>query len=85
VRPLKNNFGHDHALYSAGGKLVDPELPIPDGLLQKAGRLSKFEPASIEVTLRGLCEECRKCTGARLIGFLTRTIDADLGLAKIKM
>lgn len=51
---------HDHALCSACGKLVDLELPIPDGLLQKAGRLSKFEPASIEVTLRGLCEECRK-------------------------
>lgn len=51
---------HDHALCSACGKLVDLELPIPDGLLQKAGRLSKFKPASIEVTLRGLCEECRK-------------------------
>ena len=60
MRPLKNNFGPDHALYSAGGKLVDLKLLIPDGPLLKAGRLSKFEPASIEVTLRGLCEECRE-------------------------
>ncbi len=51
---------HDHALCSACGKLVDLNLPIPAGLLQTAGRLSKFKVASIEVTLRGLCEKCRK-------------------------
>ena len=50
---------HDHAICNGCGKLVDLELSIPDGLIKEAAKRSKFEPGSIEVTLRGLCPECR--------------------------
>jgi len=49
---------HDHAICSNCGKLVDLELSIPAVLLQKAAKLSKFEPQSIELILRGACPEC---------------------------
>jgi len=49
---------HDHAICSKCAKLVDIELPIPDGLLEEAAHRSKFEPESIELILRGLCPEC---------------------------
>ena len=49
---------HDHAICNKCGKLVDMELPLPDGLLEEAAGRSKFEPESIELTLRGLCPEC---------------------------
>ena len=51
---------HDHALCNNCGRLVDLELPIPDGLLEEAANRSKFEAKSIELTLRGLCPECSK-------------------------
>ena len=51
---------HDHALCNKCGKLVDMELSIPNGLLEEAAGLSKFEAESIEFTLRGLCPECSK-------------------------
>ena len=51
---------HDHALCNNCGKLVDLELPLPDGLFEEAAERSKFEATSIELTLRGLCPECRK-------------------------
>jgi Fur family ferric uptake transcriptional regulator/Fur family peroxide stress response transcriptional regulator len=51
---------HDHAICNNCGKLVDLELPLPDGLLEEAADSSKFEGASIEMTLRGLCPECSK-------------------------
>lgn len=51
---------HDHAICNKCAKLVDIELPIPDGLLEEAALRSHFEPASIELTLRGLCPECIK-------------------------
>jgi Fur family ferric uptake transcriptional regulator/Fur family peroxide stress response transcriptional regulator len=51
---------HDHAICNACGKLVDLELSIPDGLIREASKRSKFEAGSIEVTLRGLCPECRE-------------------------
>lgn len=51
---------HDHAFCNKCGKLVDLELTLPDGLLEAAAELSKFEAASIELTLRGLCPECSK-------------------------
>ena len=51
---------HDHAICNNCGKLVDLELHIPDGLLEEAADLSKFEAESIELTLRGLCPECSK-------------------------
>lgn len=51
---------HDHAVCNNCGKLVDLEVPLPDGLLEEASRLSKFELGMIELTLRGLCPECSK-------------------------
>lgn len=51
---------HDHALCNKCGKLVDIELSIPVGLIETAAALSKFEPESIELTLRGLCPKCRE-------------------------
>ena len=51
---------HDHAICDKCGKLVDLELSLPDGLLETAADLSNFEPASIELTLHGLCPECSK-------------------------
>lgn len=50
---------HDHAICNDCGKLVDMELSIPDGLIKEAAKRSKFEAGSIELTLRGLCPECR--------------------------
>ena len=50
---------HDHAICNKCGTLVDLELSIPDGLIKEAAKRSKFEAGSIELTLRGLCPECR--------------------------
>jgi Fe2+ or Zn2+ uptake regulation protein len=50
---------HDHAICNKCGKLVDLELRIPDGLIDEAAKRSKFEAGSIELTLHGLCPECR--------------------------
>ena len=49
---------HDHALCTSCGKLVDFELPIPGELMKKATRLSRFQPESVELILRGLCPDC---------------------------
>ncbi len=49
---------HDHAICNKCGKLVDLELPIPEGLLVEAASRSRFEAESIELTLRGLCPDC---------------------------
>ncbi len=51
---------HDHAICNHCGKLVDMELSIPDGLIKEAAKSSKFKVGSIELTLRGLCPECRR-------------------------
>ncbi|CAN5257830.1 peroxide-responsive transcriptional repressor PerR [soil metagenome] len=51
---------HDHAICNECGKLVDLEMPLPDGLLEEAADRSKFKATSIELTLRGLCPECSK-------------------------
>jgi Fur family ferric uptake transcriptional regulator/Fur family peroxide stress response transcriptional regulator len=50
---------HDHAICNDCGKLVDIELSIPDGLIKEAAKRSKFEAGSIELTLHGLCPDCR--------------------------
>ncbi|MBV9215869.1 MAG: transcriptional repressor [Acidobacteria bacterium] len=52
---------HDHALCTECGTLVDIEMELPQGLVEKAAEFSKFEPESIEFTLRG---KCPKCSGA---------------------
>ncbi len=51
---------HDHALCNRCGKLVDLELSIPKKLLEEAASRSQFKPDTIELTLRGLCPECKK-------------------------
>lgn len=51
---------HDHAICNGCGKLIDLDLPIPDELLKKGERLSKFRADSIELVLRGTCPECTK-------------------------
>lgn len=51
---------HGHAICTKCGKLVDLELRIPKGLIKEAADRSKFEPESIELTLRGLCPECSR-------------------------
>ena len=51
---------HDHAICSHCGGLVHLELSIPSGLIKEAARRSKFEAGSIEVTLHGLCPECKE-------------------------
>ncbi len=50
---------HDHAICNACGKLIDINLKLPDELVKLAARLSKFKPESLELTLRGLCAECK--------------------------
>lgn len=50
---------HDHALCNRCGTLVDLELAIPRKLIEEAASRSRFEPESIEFTLRGLCPECK--------------------------
>ena len=51
---------HDHAVCQKCGKLVDLELPISPSLLKKATELSRFQPESVEIVLRGLCPDCQK-------------------------
>ncbi|MFV0387837.1 MAG: transcriptional repressor [Pyrinomonadaceae bacterium] len=50
---------HDHAICNKCGKLIDLELDIPEELVKLAAKRSKFQPESIELTLRGLCPECK--------------------------
>lgn len=51
---------HDHAICTECGKLVDIEMEVPADILKKAARQSKFEPETLEFTLRGKCPECAK-------------------------
>lgn len=55
----RNLTRHDHALCTKCGKLIDLDLRIPKVLVKEAAELSRFEPESIELTLRGLCPECK--------------------------
>lgn len=50
---------HDHAICNRCGKLIDIDLELPAELVKRAARLSKFKPESLELTLRGLCPECK--------------------------
>ena len=50
---------HDHAICTACGKLVDIEMEIPDEIVKRAARYSKFKPESLEFTLRGKCPDCK--------------------------
>ena len=51
---------HDHAICTRCGKLVDIEMDHPKELVQRAAKMSRFKPESLEFTLRGLCPECSK-------------------------
>jgi Fur family peroxide stress response transcriptional regulator len=57
---------HDHAICSDCGKLVDFDLPQAADLMQAAARKSKFKPASIHLTLRGICPDCRIAAGSKV-------------------
>ena len=50
---------HDHAICNRCGKLVDMDLEMPEELIKLAAKFSKFKPESLELTLRGLCPECK--------------------------
>jgi Fur family transcriptional regulator, peroxide stress response regulator len=49
---------HDHAVCSKCGKIIDVDLPIPEGLLKNGGVLSKFKVESVEIIVHGLCPDC---------------------------
>jgi Fur family peroxide stress response transcriptional regulator len=49
---------HDHAICTACGKLLDFDLAETTGLMKLAARRSRFKPASIHLTLVGLCPDC---------------------------
>ena len=51
---------HDHAICTVCGKLVDIEMDVPEDIVKRAARYSKFKPESIEFTLRGKCPDCAK-------------------------
>lgn len=50
---------HDHAICTSCGKLVDIEMDVPDDIVKRAAKFSKFKPESIEFTLRGKCPDCK--------------------------
>jgi Fur family transcriptional regulator, peroxide stress response regulator len=50
---------HDHAICTRCGKLVDIEMELPEELIKRAARKSKFKPESLEFTLRGKCPDCK--------------------------
>jgi len=50
---------HDHAICTKCGKLVDIEMDVPDEIVKRAAKYSKFKPESLEFTLRGLCPDCK--------------------------
>ncbi len=50
---------HDHAICTQCGKLVDMEIELPEEIVKLAAQFSKFKPESLELTLRGLCPECK--------------------------
>jgi Fe2+ or Zn2+ uptake regulation protein len=56
----RNLKRHDHAICDKCGKLVDLEMKIPDKLIKKAAKLSKFKAGAVELTLHGLCPNCSK-------------------------
>jgi len=50
---------HDHAVCTGCGKLVDFDLTETVELMRAAARRTHFKPASIHLTLVGLCPDCR--------------------------
>jgi Fur family ferric uptake transcriptional regulator/Fur family peroxide stress response transcriptional regulator len=54
----RNLSRHGHAICTKCEKLVDLELQVPKGVVEKAADVSKFQGASVELVLRGLCPDC---------------------------
>ncbi len=50
---------HDHALCTKCGKLVDMHIDLPQEIAEIAAKFSDFQAESLELTLRGLCPECK--------------------------
>lgn len=57
---------HDHAICNCCGKLVDFALPQAAELMRAAARKSKFQPASVHLTLRGICPDCHEPNARKL-------------------
>lgn len=55
----RNLKRHDHAICNKCGMLIDLDLNLPVGLFEQAAISSNFEAETIELTLRGLCPDCR--------------------------
>ena len=51
---------HDHAICTKCGKLVDMEIELPAEIISFAAEFSRFQPESLELTLRGICPDCIK-------------------------
>jgi Fe2+ or Zn2+ uptake regulation protein len=51
---------HDHAICTRCGKLVDFDLAETTELMRAAARRARFLPESIQLTLRGVCADCRR-------------------------
>ena len=49
---------HDHAICTECGRLVDIEMDVPDEVLKRAAKKSRFIPERLEFTLRGKCPDC---------------------------
>ena len=50
---------HDHALCTKCGKLVDMHIDLPKEIAELATTFSNFQAESLELTLRGICPECK--------------------------
>ncbi len=50
---------HDHTICNKCGKPVDIDLEMPEELVRLAAQYSQFKSESLELTLRGLCPECK--------------------------
>jgi Fe2+ or Zn2+ uptake regulation protein len=50
---------HDHAFCQKCARLVDFDLPETVDLMRRAARRANFKPASIHLTLIGLCSDCQ--------------------------
>ena len=51
---------HDHAICTKCGKLVDMQIELPPEVISFAAEFSRFQPESLELTLRGICPDCNK-------------------------
>ena len=49
---------HDHAICTGCGRLVDIEMDVPNEILKRAAKKSRFKPERLEFTLRGKCPDC---------------------------